>query len=613
MKCFVLIMLFAFSSVKAQGISGKGRVWDKAFASENPVFSIRGCRFNFPMLLQYQGVLVSGDSSEPVNDTVDMVFRLFRLPSGGKPVWEEGWNSPSHGVVVQNGLFSVTLGTLEPLSPELFKEALWLEIEVNGEVLQPRQKIVASAYSFRSLLSDTADFAYRADSVKVSVYADTAFYVINSPASADFADSADHLVPPDTIIANNSGSAITIVNRNTEGCGLNVTIPYESDNNTGISVSGQMRYGVSVRSGHCGMRVQAEECGVTIKRARKGLKIGKCTETAVLVDSTPLGLRITGVDTGIDVRTEGLAAYLKGEVQIEGNINERGCLNISNESDTGAAVQVNSAGCGVVIDSVGSAAILVRKTEADGIVIDSSSDRGIVIGHSGGRGVEIQSASDEGIYIANGGNKGIYIGYASENGIHIYQTGNVGVLIDDAENLGVLSMGGLWGAKFMNNGSGSTYATLVLQNIVSNSSYDYIARFWSRDSLRFYFLTDGNAYAAHGWNVVSTTKEGKVAVMRSVVAPREEMFEHGRAKLVDGKSYVEFSPEFAGKIRKGMDVDVIVTPLGGAALYVEKITEKGFVVRCWNGDRNVEFAWMAIAAGEKAKLPEGLERIKKGW
>lgn len=105
-----------------------------------------------PGEVDYQGLLLD-DQGQPVNGNADFVFSLYDAPSGGSLLWTE-----SHpGVPVLDGVYDVELGSSTPLTPGLVAGgALHLEIEVDGETLTPRQRLVAVPYALRA---DTAENA----------------------------------------------------------------------------------------------------------------------------------------------------------------------------------------------------------------------------------------------------------------------------------------------------------------------------------------------------------------------------------------------------------------------------------------------------------------------
>jgi hypothetical protein len=108
-----------------------------------------------PLLINYQGDLRSPTTGEPVSDgSYDMAFRVYDVESGGAALWEGTHTAAnSNPVVVANGIFSVILGsgTGNALDASLFEGAdRWLEIEVAGEILSPRQRITSTAFSIVS-------------------------------------------------------------------------------------------------------------------------------------------------------------------------------------------------------------------------------------------------------------------------------------------------------------------------------------------------------------------------------------------------------------------------------------------------------------------------------
>ncbi|MCH2348236.1 MAG: hypothetical protein MK299_12745, partial [Pseudomonadales bacterium] len=103
-----------------------------------------------PRLLSYQGFLTVGNAG-PVNDgqyTVD--FRLFDEEEGGSEFWTE-----THLLTIADGLVSALLGS-NGFPIETVPMNSYLEIEIDGNVLSPRQQITSVLYS---VMSDTTNFA----------------------------------------------------------------------------------------------------------------------------------------------------------------------------------------------------------------------------------------------------------------------------------------------------------------------------------------------------------------------------------------------------------------------------------------------------------------------
>ena len=89
------------------------------------VLTVFSVSWAVPRLLNFQGTLVDGNG-QALAGFYDMRFAIFDIESGGMPLWEE-----SRQVDVVNGLYGVQLGTVEPLSSDLFEtDTLFLEIEI---------------------------------------------------------------------------------------------------------------------------------------------------------------------------------------------------------------------------------------------------------------------------------------------------------------------------------------------------------------------------------------------------------------------------------------------------------------------------------------------------
>ena len=101
-----------------------------------------------PTSMNYQGKLTDKDG-KPLNGTYNMTFYLFTALSGGSAIWSE--NHPS--VQATDGIYSVQLGGL---TPNLFESSqLYLEVEVGGETLVPRQQLTSTAFALKAGDADT--------------------------------------------------------------------------------------------------------------------------------------------------------------------------------------------------------------------------------------------------------------------------------------------------------------------------------------------------------------------------------------------------------------------------------------------------------------------------
>ncbi len=105
--------------------------------------------FSVPRAINYQGKLVS-DRGEAINGNFTMTFRLYTSETAPRENYI--WQKIINNVPVTRGLFSVEL-TDFPDSVD-FSSQYWLEIQVEDEVLSPREKLLSAPYSIYAIRSD---------------------------------------------------------------------------------------------------------------------------------------------------------------------------------------------------------------------------------------------------------------------------------------------------------------------------------------------------------------------------------------------------------------------------------------------------------------------------
>ncbi len=104
-----------------------------------------------PALINYQGRLLD-DAGAPLDGTFALTFRILPTLTGGTPLFVE--THPS--VLAIDGVFQVVLGSVAALDPSVFDlDDLWLEVVVEGETLEPRQRITSEAFAFRAQGAET--------------------------------------------------------------------------------------------------------------------------------------------------------------------------------------------------------------------------------------------------------------------------------------------------------------------------------------------------------------------------------------------------------------------------------------------------------------------------
>jgi len=164
-----------------------------------------------PTMMNYQGKLTDTEG-KPLNGSYNMTFYLFTSASGGSAIWSENHTD----VDVTDGIYNVILGSINPLATGLFNEndLVYLEVEIEGESLDPRQQLTSAPYALKARVSDAvvsgaittvmiADGAV--DSQKVADSAITSGKVAsNAITSAKIADGTVTAVD----IADGSGSGL---------------------------------------------------------------------------------------------------------------------------------------------------------------------------------------------------------------------------------------------------------------------------------------------------------------------------------------------------------------------------------------------------------------------
>ena len=105
-----------------------------------------------PNLLNYQGRLTDPDTKQLIPDgNHNVTFRIYDAETGGSLI-----GGPyTSNVTTQNGLFNTLMG---PVESSVFDGSdRWVEIEVDGETISTRQRIVSVAYAIRATSAADAD------------------------------------------------------------------------------------------------------------------------------------------------------------------------------------------------------------------------------------------------------------------------------------------------------------------------------------------------------------------------------------------------------------------------------------------------------------------------
>ncbi|MGH8014691.1 MAG: tail fiber domain-containing protein [Candidatus Zixiibacteriota bacterium] len=99
-----------------------------------------------PPLINYQAA-ISGPGGSPLDTTVNVIFSIYNVPSSGIPLWTETHAS----LVISEGRLSILLGTMTPISDQLFNDTgryIGIKIGADNE-LSPRSKLLSVPYALR--------------------------------------------------------------------------------------------------------------------------------------------------------------------------------------------------------------------------------------------------------------------------------------------------------------------------------------------------------------------------------------------------------------------------------------------------------------------------------
>ncbi len=98
-----------------------------------------------PSVVSYQGLITDPDTGDPMIDGIyNMHFAIYDAPVNGVHMWEEPLAPAVIPVQVSGGVFTVLLGSITPLTPDVFAGGdAYLEVDLNGETLAPRQMMAS--------------------------------------------------------------------------------------------------------------------------------------------------------------------------------------------------------------------------------------------------------------------------------------------------------------------------------------------------------------------------------------------------------------------------------------------------------------------------------------
>ena len=105
-----------------------------------------------PATVTFTARLVDEETNQVLTGAHNAVFTLYDAATGGNVVWSE-----QHEVTPDDGMIYVDLGTTQMLSETVFSgKALFLQVSLDGVLMEPRISLASVPYAVRSLASDKA-------------------------------------------------------------------------------------------------------------------------------------------------------------------------------------------------------------------------------------------------------------------------------------------------------------------------------------------------------------------------------------------------------------------------------------------------------------------------
>ncbi len=109
-----------------------------------------------PRLLNYQGYLTDTLGDPITSPATSLTFSIFDAAILGNQKWTE----TQSGVNIDKGIFSVLLGSVNPIPDSVFASPdRWLQLSIASYIFLPRTRIVSVPFSYTATNADTAQYA----------------------------------------------------------------------------------------------------------------------------------------------------------------------------------------------------------------------------------------------------------------------------------------------------------------------------------------------------------------------------------------------------------------------------------------------------------------------
>ncbi|MFQ5638289.1 MAG: hypothetical protein ACE5IR_09895 [bacterium] len=171
-----------------------------------------GLQAQVPHIINYQGIVNDPMTGAPIDTVQTMTFAIYTASNPVVAIWMETQN----GVLIQNGYFSVMLGSVIPIPPDVFEgDEKYLGVKIGSDPeMTPRKRIFSVGYAFKAENTDkVAGQHLNNNDGSVNESSDPVSWFKIKDIPAGFADGSD-----------DGGGAAGISQINV-GTGLNVTSP----------------------------------------------------------------------------------------------------------------------------------------------------------------------------------------------------------------------------------------------------------------------------------------------------------------------------------------------------------------------------------------------------
>lgn len=534
-----------------------------------------------PRLINYQGVL-KDSANVPQDGNFSFTFSIHTASVGGTQLWIETQNP----VNVSRGLFSVILGSVNPIPYSVFNgQDRWLEVSVGGTTLSPRRRIVSVAYAYRA---NWADSAYRA------IYADSAGEIDGLTAGSIVDTTKDY---GRSGVSNNLYEGTTPLS--SKYLGINATAS-NSDKVDGYH-AGNLADQVPISNGTLNNNLNADlldgyhASSFTTTASdfgRSGVSNTLYEGTAPL-SSIYLGINATATNSDkVDGYHAGNSA---GQVPVSNgtlnsNLNADLLDGFHASSFTTASSDFGRSGVSSTLYE-GTTALNTKYLQLvaqDNLNMNShsiSNALGVTSNNATGYAIygESNSSGTTAIRGKNLPGNAMWVENNSTSYVALYAYNPKSNAIK-GENAST-SYPTIWGLN-------SVGPALTAEG---SSSSQYIANVINNNSTSAPGLYVRGSFSATGTkSAIISTSQGEEPLF-SIESPDVEFYANGSGKLVNGELSITFERLFKEAISSTVPVKVIVTPVGTwSGIYVVNVTSTGFTAKSENGDLNANFNWIAI-------------------